>query len=376
MGLADALIPGVASSASNLVARRELRYKEFTSSGTLTVGSGGDISDPATVLNIVLVGGGGGGGMGSVTNLTGETRRAVAGGAGGGGEVRQITIPAIALTNGSSTGTATVTIGAGGVGGASSNGGTAGLGGDSYIGEYGASGGGSGRTVVRASTNDTFVGSSERKRFTSGANASSAERIACGGSGGGGQAFNLPNLLTISSTGTAYIFGEQNGRTASSTASATKYSPDSEIPFTYIQTTLGTLSRAPGGQAGATYESSTSGQTAWYARGGKGMLGLGGGGAGGFSHSSGSAISYIMVLPTTYWATDYNLPQFYSVDGGGRGAIVSGVDGTTIAAGNGLSNTGGGGGGGAAFAASSDFRNTVSSGGSGASGYCIVYWWE
>ncbi len=107
------------------------------------------------------------------------------------------------------------------------------------------------------------------------------------------------------------------------------------------------------------------------------MKGFAGGGAGAIASWGGTTLATVLVLPTNYFVTDYNLPEFYAVDGGGRGAIVTGSSTANfIAATSGSANTGGGGGAGGAVGTATTVYHTVSAGGSGATGYCLVYWWE
>lgn len=379
MGLADALIPGVASSAANLVARKQLKFKEFTSSGTFVVGASGDATSAATVFNVLLVGGGGGGGMGSITALGAGTVGLAVGGAGGGGEVREFALPGLTILNGSATGTVTVTIGAGGVGGASSNGGTAAVGGDSSFGSYTSFGGGRAGSNFRNLATTTSVSKKYRATGASSQTLSvgtpTAARVTSSSGGGGGARFSDYAMLVTSDQG-VYFYGPQNGKIASGTADSS-YSPDSQLPPEFDNNASDASLRPWCGLEANTTFSKTTVNDGWYGRGGMGIKGLGGGGAGAIASYAGTTIAEVLILPANYWATDYNQAYFYSVDGGGRGAIVTGnATANYIAATSGTANTGGGGGAGAAWATATTVYNSVSSGGSGAAGYCLVYWWE
>jgi len=173
-----------------------------------------------------------------------------------------------------------------------------------------------------------------------------------------------------------FLYGAQNGRLANGTVANT-YTPDSQLPLE-IDNNANDASLRPwcGMEANSTFTNTTV-NNGWYGRGGMGLKGLGGGGAGAIASYAGTTIAQVLVLPANYWATDYNQAYFYSVDGGGRGAIVTGnATANYIAATSGTANTGGGGGAGAAWATATTVYNSVSSGGSGAAGYCLVYWWE
>jgi hypothetical protein len=381
MGLADALIPGVASGVSSLSARKQLKFKEFTSSGNFVIGSGGDATSAATVFNILLVGAGGGGGMGSITALGAGTVGVVVGGAGGGGEVQELVASGVSLLNGGASGTITVTIGAGGVGGASSNGGTAAVGGDSIFGRYTSFGGGRAGSTSRNLGVSTTVNAQYRATGASSSTISqgtvTAARVAASSGGGGGQRFSSGFTTGTDPDALEFIFwGPQNGRVASGTVANT-YGPDSQLPLQYDNNANDASLRPWCGHSGnRTYTDATI-NNAWYGRGGMGLKGIGGGGAGAIASYGGTTVATVLVLPTNYFETDYNQAKYYSVDGGGRGAIVTGnATANYIAATSGTANTGGGGGGGAAWGTATTVYNSVSAGGSGAAGYCLVYWWE
>lgn len=383
MGLADALIPGVASNASNLVARKQLKFKQFTSSGSFVIGSGGDATTAATMFNILLVGAGGGGGMGSITALGAGTVAVVVGAAGGGGEVQELAASGASLLSGASSGTITVTIGAGGVGGASSNGGTAAVGGDSTFGAYTALGGGKGGSRTQNLAVNTSVAGRYRATGCGDATVSigtvtAGGRVAAASGGGGGRRFDNGFTTGTNPNSIEFIFwGPQNARTASGTVENT-YTPDSQLPLQYNNDGGSANPPIPwcGHFANSTFNSAVV-NDGWFSRGGQGLKGLGGGGAGAIASYGGTTVATVLVMPTLYFETDYNQAKYYSVDGGGRGAIVTGnATASYIAATSGTANTGGGGGAGAAWATATTVYNTVSSGGSGAAGYCLVYWWE
>ena len=382
MGLADALIPGVASNAAALGSRKQLKFKEFTSSGTLVVGTSGDATTAATMFNVFLVGGGGGGGCGSVTAVGAGTVTVTAGGPGGGGEVKQFMAPASSFLNGSSSGTITVTIGAGGVAATGANGGSATVGGDSSFGHFQVFGGGKGGASIYNNATETTV--SATKRFTSAPSrisdhsaTATAKKINATGGGGGGMMHTFVNTTTVSENVAFYLTGLQNGRNASGTANTSQYNPDSETPESQQWNQLRDSNTWQlGGRAGSNFNG-TATANGWYGRGGVGYLGFGGGGAGAIVSNGGTTVAQVLVLPTAYWTTDYNQPRFYNVDGGGRGAIVTtATTANYVAATSGFPNSGGGGGAGAAYGTGGSVYNSVSAGGSGAAGYCLVYWWE
>ncbi len=385
MGLADALIPGVASNAAALGSRKQLKFKEFTSSGSFVIGANGDATTSATMLNVILVGGGGGGGCGSVTANGAGTVTVTVGGAGGGGEVGKFSIPALSLIGGSASGTVTVTIGAGGVAGSGANGGTAAVGGDSAFGNYQVFGGGRGASSImnnNVESGATSITGQNVLRFTQGAarrsdssGTATQHKFSGTGGGGGGVPWRMATPSDLTESTNWYTWGEQNGKRAGGTAAA-GISPDSYTPVAYALTSLNNATYTPGGRGGASSFSTAVGD-GWYGRGGDGDSGLGGGGAGGVVSTTGTSIATVLVLNSSYWANDYNQSRFYHRDGGGRGAIITAA--TTanyIAATSGAANTGGGGGAGAAWATATTVYNSVSAGGSGAAGYCLVYWWE
>jgi hypothetical protein len=283
------------------------------------------------------------------------------------------------MLNGASTGTVTVTIGAGGIGGASSNGGTAAVGGDSTFGAYTAFGGGRGGSNFRNLGTTTNVSKQYRATGASSDTVSvgtpTAARVTASSGAGGGARFAEYSMLVTADQG-VFLYGAQNGRLANGTVANT-YTPDSQLPLE-IDNNANDASLRPwcGMEANSTFTNTTV-NNGWYGRGGMGLKGLGGGGAGAIASYAGTTIAQVLVLPANYWATDYNQAYFYSVDGGGRGAIVTGnATANYIAATSGTANTGGGGGAGAAWATATTVYNSVSSGGSGAAGYCLVYWWE
>ena len=119
----------------------------------------------------------------------------------------------------------------------------------------------------------------------------------------------------------------------------------------------------------------------FFGAGGQGLFGMGGGAAGGVVSRGGTTVALALQTPATWnigvSGTAYNAAPYISTDGGGRGAVVTGnATANYIAATSGSANTGGGGGGGAAFGSATTYYNSVHAGGSGASGYCVVYWWE
>jgi hypothetical protein len=390
MGLADALIPGLVSNASNLVARKQLKYKEFTSSGNFIIGSGGDASSVQNVYNIILVGGGGGGGMGSVTLQSAGTISRVMGGPGGGGEVRTITATGIGILGTATSGTITVTIGAGGVGGAASNGGTAAVGGDSKFGELIARGGGKGGSwEISNATNTNLSASTTRatEAGEGGANSRgtvSTEQVLSNGGAGGGVRYG--QFATTSSLESAYYLnGPQNGRDGGFATEnrnpdfSTTNSLDNNNSLIPTRPTCGLAGRTAGVVDSVSAASTAVG--GFFGAGGQGLFGMGGGAAGGVVSRGGTTVALALETPAT-WSigvsgTAYNAAPYISTDGGGRGAVVTG-DATAnyIAATSGSANTGGGGGGGAAFGSATTYYNSVHAGGSGASGYCVVYWWE
>lgn len=381
MGLADALIPGVASNVSNLVARKQLKFKEFTASGTFVVGTGGDATTTNTIFNVFVVGGGGGGGLGSVTLQTAGTISAVIGGAGGGGECVERTVVGSLLFGGASTGTVSVTIGAGGVGGAASNGGTAAVGGDSSFGAIVAQGGGRGASMSASNATDTIVAA--LNRATNGGvsvhedRAGTSAAYAIGGGGGGGAPW--PIYATSSWTAGHDLIGPQNGRGAVNSASTTFYNPDFGFAGKDFDNPNET-GNVRCGAAGPARNGVATGAAGLFGRGGNGINGFGGGASGAQVSAIGTTVATVLVAPSGWsiaTGTAYNDPYYTNVDGGGRGALVTAsATANYIAATSGSANTGGGGGGGAAFGTGTTYYNSVSAGGSGAAGYCLVYWWE
>jgi hypothetical protein len=363
MGLADALIPGVASNASNLVARKQFKYKEFTASGNFVIGSGGDATSANTLFTVFLVGGGGGGGgmAAASTVVVAGSASFMSGGGGGGGRARQLTLTGVAMLGGGSAGTVSVTIGAGGAGGGTANGGTAAVGGDSSLGSFVSTGGGSGGGYDSAFTAISAVGKWSRGGLGSENDGAFSSNSISGGGGGGGGAQNT------SAVDANFV----NGRRPANTNVTARYNLVASIP------SISSLNAqwAGGGQAGSAI---ASGSATFLTAGGGGGIGVNGYGGGGQGGCAGTAITIADLiiggggLNTGSTETELDWP-----DGGGKGAQVTGTaTAVTRLPTSARVNSGGGGGGGAVCNIAGVANSTAINAGNGADGYCFIGWWE
>ena len=363
MGLADALIPGVASNASNLVARKQFKYKEFTASGNFVIGSGGDATSANTLFTVFLVGGGGGGGgmAAASTAVPAGSASFLTGGGGGGGRARQLTLTGVAMLDGGSAGTVSVTIGAGGAGGGTANGGTAAVGGDSSLGSFVSTGGGSGAGYDSTLAALAVVGKWSRGGLGSKNDGAFSANSISGGGGGGGGAQNT----------SAVDVNFVNGRRAANSNTTARYNLVASLQSTSNQN----AQWAGGGQGGSAI---ASGSATFLTAGGGGGVGVNGYGGGGQGGCAGTAITIADLitggggLNTGSTETELDWP-----DGGGKGAQVTGTaTAVTRLPTSARVNSGGGGGGGAVCNIAGVANSTAINAGNGADGYCFIGWWE
>jgi hypothetical protein len=173
------------------------KSQTFTSSGTFTLPTGYGAGQPL-IIDAEVCGGGGGGGSGAY-DAVGATN-----GAGGGGSGVCIYYENITLTS-----NATITIGAGGNGGAAVSGGTGNYGangGSSDINSifYAAGGGGGGRGLHTAATNYAYSVNSNGFLIPGGGQAS----VSLGPGGAGGSGGNRAISITANpDNGTTYRGG-------------------------------------------------------------------------------------------------------------------------------------------------------------------------
>ena len=237
------------------------RIYTFTSSGTFNVTSGS-----ANVEYLIVAGGGGGGGIGSIGT----------GGAGGGGAGGVLTGNVSV-----STGSYTVTIGAGGTAGVSGTDG--GTGGNSSFAGVSAAGGGGGASSGAADNNGVAGGSGGGGRYTgTGGSGTAGQGYAGGngtgssndGAGGGGGASQL------GSNGSANDGGKGGNGLASTISGSSVTYGGGGGGGAYVTGTGGA-----GGAGGGGSAPSSRGV------GGAGSANTGGGGGGATGSSSGSAYS-------------------------------------------------------------------------------------
>jgi len=315
----------------------------FTSSGTFTLPAGYGAGQPL-IVDIEICGGGAGGGSG------GHDAQ-VCGGGGGGGSGITTVYRNIALTA-----NATITIGAGGTGGAARTGNPAGAdgasGGTSNVDSlYYAPGGGGGGGGQQASTANQIKGlgvNSHGFYIPGGFSNSVTEGTGGGGGSGGGSAVNL------NSGQFPIIYGGARG---SAGLSASVISDGAAA----TDTAWSTCNNLQGKGLAATPAGGTSNPTASaLPNGGSNeilILQRGAGGGGGKGNVSGQTGGGGTA------GTRFN---------GGRSGYNNSTSVTGSANGTSATDAGCGGGGGAGIFASS---GSSGAGGNGAAGYCIIYYW-